>query len=81
MSGFCGQLNPKYCMLLDVGTVPRPAAITNLYTAMEDDPQCGEKSQSTPPCLVIDGSWDVACVMMMSTVIIHRRTAMLPGPH
>ena len=41
MSGFCGQLNPKYCLLLDVGTVPRPTAITNLYTAMEDDPQCG----------------------------------------
>ncbi len=40
-SGFSTQLNPKYCVLIDVGTEPAPTAVTKLYVAMEDDPQCG----------------------------------------
>jgi cellulose synthase/poly-beta-1,6-N-acetylglucosamine synthase-like glycosyltransferase len=28
-------------MLLDVGTVPSPTAVTSLFTAMESSPDCG----------------------------------------
>ena len=40
-NAFAGQLNPKYTLLFDVGTVPRPRALTSLYRAMEADPDCG----------------------------------------
>jgi cellulose synthase/poly-beta-1,6-N-acetylglucosamine synthase-like glycosyltransferase len=41
LSGFAGQLNPKYLAMLDVGTVPLPQALVRLYAAMEEDPECG----------------------------------------
>jgi chitin synthase len=40
-SGFCVQLNPKYTLLVDVGTIPHKDAIVNLYHTMEEDPQLG----------------------------------------
>ena len=33
--------NPKYVMLVDVGTVPRKESVTNLYIGSEADPQIG----------------------------------------
>lgn len=47
-SGMSTQVNPKYVMLLDVGTVPRHNAISRMYSSMEEDPTiggaCGEIS-------------------------------------
>lgn len=40
-SSFAVQLNPKYCVLVDVGTIPERKSLVRLYDAMEDDPQCG----------------------------------------
>jgi chitin synthase len=39
--GFCRMLNPKYVMLLDVGTGPKPKALYLLWKAMRDDVNCG----------------------------------------
>ena len=39
--GIAGQLNPKYVMLVDVGTVPRKESVTSLYVGCEADPQIG----------------------------------------
>eukprot|EP01138_Halocafeteria_seosinensis_P007332 gb/GECG01007496.1/.p1 GENE.gb/GECG01007496.1/~~gb/GECG01007496.1/.p1 ORF type:complete len:2327 (+),score=325.61 gb/GECG01007496.1/:1-6981(+) len=40
-SGFSKQLQPKYCLLVDVGTWPKPKSIMYLVKAMEDNPQLG----------------------------------------
>ena len=44
--GFCEAIQPKYCMLLDVGTKPDEKALFYLFEAMEVDPRvagcCGE---------------------------------------
>jgi chitin synthase len=44
--GFCEYIQPKFVMLLDVGTQPRHSALYRLYEAMKDDPSvagcCGE---------------------------------------
>ena len=39
--GFVSQLNPKYTVLLDVGTVPHRNALTQMYIGCEEDPQIG----------------------------------------
>lgn len=43
---FCTDLNPKYTMMLDVGTIPKEKSLFYLYDAMEKDPNvagcCGE---------------------------------------
>ena len=45
-NAFADQIQPKYCMLLDVGTKRRKTAMYQLYRAMEDDKfvagVCGE---------------------------------------
>ena len=44
--GFCKVSNPKFCMLIDVGTEPEEDSLFLLYNAMKKDPQiagvCGE---------------------------------------
>jgi chitin synthase len=35
--GFCRQLKPKYCCLIDVGTVPHGNGIFEYFKAMEKD--------------------------------------------
>ena len=44
--GFCEELQPEYCIILDVGTKPQEKALFYLFEAMETDPQvagcCGE---------------------------------------
>lgn len=40
-AGFCTRLNPKYTLLLDCGTVPRPSALARFYRSMEQDPSVG----------------------------------------
>lgn len=44
--GICTQINPKFTVLLDVGTLPEPTAIMKLYRCMEEQPDvagcCGE---------------------------------------
>jgi chitin synthase len=35
------QINPKYCVLFDVGTIPRADALVRLYVELEDDPRVG----------------------------------------
>ena len=35
------QLNPKYCGLMDVGTVPQKTALVKLFLGLENDPQLG----------------------------------------
>ena len=39
--GFCQQLNPKYCILMDCGTIPDNDAINKLYWAMETEVNLG----------------------------------------
>jgi len=41
MQGFCRQLNPKYLVLIDVGTIPKRKALLHLYRCMEEDPNVG----------------------------------------
>jgi chitin synthase len=60
-SGFCVQINPKYTVLFDVGTVPQEDALLRMYAAMEDDPQvggsCGEIAVRNPkPWNILDAS-------------------------
>lgn len=38
LRGVCRQVFPKYILFLDVGTVPRPNAISKLVSTMEQDP-------------------------------------------
>lgn len=40
-SSFCRQLQPKYCIFMDVGTRPRPKALWYLYREFERNPQLG----------------------------------------
>ncbi|OMJ83145.1 hypothetical protein SteCoe_15999 [Stentor coeruleus] len=44
--GFCKVINPKYCVLIDVGTEPKPKSMYLLYEALKNDLQvagaCGE---------------------------------------
>lgn len=40
-TGFCKQLQPTYCMVLESGVVPRPGCISRLVLAMDFDPQVG----------------------------------------
>jgi cellulose synthase/poly-beta-1,6-N-acetylglucosamine synthase-like glycosyltransferase len=44
--GLCQMVQPRYCMLIDVGTEPEPESLWLLYRAMEKDQQvagvCGE---------------------------------------
>ena len=50
--GFCNELQPKYVILLDVGTRPMPGSLFYLYEAMECDPNlagcCGEIKPMKP---------------------------------
>ena len=61
MQAFCRQLDPKYLVLIDVGTVPRRKAILHLYRAMEEDPEvggcCGEiAARNASPLSVLEAS-------------------------
>jgi len=40
-NAFAEHIQPKYCVLMDVGTMPRPEAILKLYMAMEQDRDIG----------------------------------------
>ncbi|CAG9318199.1 unnamed protein product [Blepharisma stoltei] len=50
--GFCEMFQPKYVMLLDVGTKPLPKSLFYLYEAMEEDGRiagcCGEITPMEP---------------------------------
>ena len=35
--GFCRFLKPKYCCLIDVGTVPHKLGLVNYFRFMESD--------------------------------------------
>jgi chitin synthase len=39
--GFCRLLKPKYCCLIDVGTVPYRDGVFQYFRAMEKDDQIG----------------------------------------
>ena len=39
--GFCRLLKPKYCALIDVGTVPDKMGLVNYYLPMENDSKIG----------------------------------------
>ena len=39
--GFCRYLQPTYCLLLDVGTVPDEKGIVNMIGALAADPSLG----------------------------------------
>lgn len=51
--GFCKMINPRYVMLLDVGTKPHDTSLWKLYEAMDQDPNlagcCGEIVPMDPP--------------------------------
>jgi chitin synthase len=51
-AGFCVQVNPLFCLLLDVGTVPRKDSLFKMYSHLEQNPQvggaCGEIAVSEP---------------------------------
>ena len=40
-SGFSPYINPKYCFLIDCGTLPLPGSLTKMYSALESDPYIG----------------------------------------
>ena len=50
--GFCNEFQPKYAILLDVGTRPMPGSLFYLYEAMECNPSlagcCGEIKPMKP---------------------------------
>lgn len=37
----CPLLRPRYCFLLDAGTVPEPQALLRLYASMEENKNIG----------------------------------------
>ena len=37
LSGFCPYINPKYCFLVDCGTLPLEGSLTRMYRALETD--------------------------------------------
>ena len=39
--GFCKLLKPKYCVLIDVGTVPSEDGLVNYFKGMEADENIG----------------------------------------
>lgn len=39
--GFCRLLKPKYCALIDVGTIPHKNGLLNYYKALESDNSIG----------------------------------------
>ena len=39
--GFCHELEPKYCVLLDCGLEPHEESIYKFFLAMEADPNIG----------------------------------------
>lgn len=51
--GFCKLINPRFVMLLDVGTKPHDTSLWKLYEAMDRDPNlagcCGEIVPMDPP--------------------------------
>ena len=51
--GFCKMINPRYVMLLDVGTKPHDTSLWKLYEAMDRDENlagcCGEIVPMDPP--------------------------------
>lgn len=51
--GFCRQFRPKYCALVDVGTLPASDGLLKFYIAMEGDPRvggvCGFLGLEDPP--------------------------------
>ncbi|EAR85461.1 chitin synthase (macronuclear) [Tetrahymena thermophila SB210] len=51
--GFCRQFNPKYCALVDVGTLPAPDGLLKFYMAMEGNSRiggvCGFLGLEDPP--------------------------------
>ena len=52
-SGFCRMINPRFVMLLDVGTKPHETALWKLYEALDRDENlagcCGEIMPMDPP--------------------------------
>ncbi|RYE83890.1 MAG: hypothetical protein EOO65_03190 [Methanosarcinales archaeon] len=84
-SGFCVQVNPKYTLLFDVGTVPHKNAIVRMYIGMEDDPQiggaCGEISvRNARPWHFLDAaqafeykiSHGTSCMRARKTARVHH---------
>jgi cellulose synthase/poly-beta-1,6-N-acetylglucosamine synthase-like glycosyltransferase len=60
-SGFSVQVNPKYTMLMDCGTVPRKDSMVKIYQHLEQNPQvggtCGEIAVRDPrPFNLLDGA-------------------------
>lgn len=39
--GYCEMLQPKYCCLIDTGTIPQPKSLTKFYVMMEGDDNIG----------------------------------------
>lgn len=39
--GFCEELNPDYCLLMDCGAIPAKDSIFKLISSMEADPKIG----------------------------------------
>ena len=39
--GICQLINPKYTMMLDIGTRPKPNSILRLVRNLEARPKCG----------------------------------------
>lgn len=61
MQAFCRQLNPKYLVLIDVGTIPKRKALLHLYRCMEEDPNvggcCGEiVARNASPFSILEAS-------------------------
>mmetsp|Transcript_1704 Transcript_1704/g.2131 ORF Transcript_1704/g.2131 Transcript_1704/m.2131 type:complete len:99 (-) Transcript_1704:1460-1756(-) len=39
--GFCTYLNPTYCQMIDIGTIPLKKSISKITQILENDPQLG----------------------------------------
>ncbi|CAK4684155.1 unnamed protein product [Aphanomyces euteiches] len=87
-NGFCEQVDPKYTVLVDVGTIPGETSVYRLIRSMERNPQIGgvageiavEKPQFLNPVIAAQHfEYKVANIMDASLQSVFGFIGVLPG--